>query len=225
MAIGTAQYRNPAGARRAAPSGASGLPSGFTLVEAAVCVVVVALMLVAAMNTLGGVARARQFQIRPQVARGLARQLLTEVLQAQYEDPDKPDNWGVEPDETVGSRIDFDDLDDYDAWAAKPPQAKNGAPMVSYSEWRRAVTVARVEPYGLSVIPGQDTGLRMVTVTVVDATGGTTVLSALRSRHGAGENPPGQETTCVRWAGVELETQGSGRIDWGVVLLNEPRAE
>jgi type II secretory pathway pseudopilin PulG len=194
-------------------------PRGFSIIEAVVSIAVVGLMLAVALSTLGASARMRTVQAKRQDALGLRQHLMGEILQAHFEDPDTPGLMGPEPDENRFTRADFDDVDDYHMWSASPPQGKDGTPLVGYDGWTRRV---RVEP---SSLPGGGPGLLEITVTVIDPKGNTTELSALRSKSADVQLPPPQETTCVTWAGIELQigSDPTKRVISGVHLLN--RAE
>ncbi len=200
---------------------------GFTLVEAVVSVLIVAVMLVAALNTFGGVGRAALVQHGSRSADALRWEMLTEVLQVPYEDFDEPGEWGLEAGESATPRSGFDDVDDYDGWSASPPQSRDGAPLADYRGWTRKVGVINVEPYGLSASGSTDWGLRMIEVTVEDPEGNQTVDRALRSRWGVGEKLPAEEMTCVVWTEVELQigNKAAGRAESAANLANNPSGE
>ena len=206
----------------------TGAPSsrrrGLTLVEAVVSVAIVGVMLTAALYALGGVAKARRVQIDDREGRNLAQQLLSEILQAAYTDPEFPESlgFGLEPDESWHTRADFDDVDDYAFWKASPPQAKDGAALPGYEGWRRA---ARVGPGFAADVPAE--GANLVEVFVVSPKGEMTYLCALKSRYGEADPSVPEETRCVSWAGIELQVGGdvANRVLSGVSLLNRPMAE
>jgi hypothetical protein len=108
-------------------------------------------MLVAALSTVGA-SRFVQHQTY-QAERGwlLAQQLLAEVLQHDYQDPDETVTFGREATESAVTRADFDDVDDYDGWSASPPEGRDGTPLANAAGWTRAVTVQWIDPLN----PGQ----------------------------------------------------------------------
>ena len=116
---------------------------GFTLVEAAVSVLIVGLMLTAALYALGGVGKARAVGLGQGRGMLLAQDLLNEVLRAAYTDPQSPGGWGPEAEENTATRADFDDVDDYLGWSASPPQAKDGTALAGYDGWQRSVAVSQ----------------------------------------------------------------------------------
>jgi len=124
---------------------------GFTLVEAVISTVVVAIMLVAALSTVGA-SRSVQHQVYlADRGRLLAEQLLAEVLQNDYQDPNDAPVFGREATESAATRIDCDDVDDYDGWSASPPEGRDGTPLTNAAGWTRTVTVQWIDPLN----PGQ----------------------------------------------------------------------
>ena len=138
----------------------------FTLVEAVLAMLVVALMLVAALNAVSATKAAElAFTDRTRGAM-LAQALLDEVLSREYEDPDASEPvFGPDAGETT--RASFDDVDDYANWTESPPQNLDGTNMTDLAGWTRSVVVERVDganPSGPAA--GAETGLKRVTVTV-----------------------------------------------------------
>ena len=60
---------------------------GLSLVEAAMSVVLISGLVVVALDTLGSAVRARQIEAGVGCGTALAQQLMTEILQAAYEEP------------------------------------------------------------------------------------------------------------------------------------------
>jgi MSHA pilin protein MshD len=218
--------------------------TGLTLVESVISVVIVSVMLVAALSTLGSAAHARQRQHRQSQGAPLAHQLMAEILQLPYEEPsdgtqtmddgeggvvvlapsDPPDTptFGRESSESGGARNDWDDVDDYHGWSASPPETKDAIELTAYTGWTREVSVKLVNPTMPGVISVLDLGLKHITVTVTDPEGRKTSLSALRSRVGAYEYAPSEETTSMTGVMVELRLN-SDEPPWvsGTVGLNQ----
>ena len=153
----------------------------FTLVEATLSTIIVGVMIVAALSTVGAT-RLGEYKAG-QSCRGLplAQDLLAEILQQAYEDPNTPVLFGPEAGEATSHRADFDDVDDYHNWSASPPQRKNGAPMNDLAGWERHVEVVWVNPDELSQTVGSDQNVKRITVTVTynDMTVGS--VSAFRT--------------------------------------------
>ena len=139
---------------------------GLSMVEATISVVIVGGMLVAALGTVGAVARVQQRVTNSGRGFPLAQQLMSEIMQLSYEEPEDTPAFGRELAEGAASRADFDDIDDYYDWSASPPQEKDGTALPDLDGWNRSVTVERVDPLDLSGVSASETGVKRVTVTV-----------------------------------------------------------
>jgi prepilin-type N-terminal cleavage/methylation domain-containing protein len=103
----------------------------------------------------------------------LAKQMMEEIQSKAYEDPNQtPVLFGLEPGENA-SRINFDDIDDYNGWDKNPPQYPDGTSMdgnegrPDYRNFRRQVIVENVDDsdYSLTRDNGA-TSSKRITVTV-----------------------------------------------------------
>jgi len=194
-------------ARRSASSGRRGV----TLVEAAISAALIGVMLVATMNAVGGVFRTRLAARQHLHGEALARELMAEILQASYQDPQGGTNFGPESGETGATRANFDDVDDYDGFSESALQDKTGNAVANCTGWSRQVSIARVEPAAPLTSVLSETGLKLITVVAVAPTGAQTTLQALRSGAGALEYRPPMDQTYV--TGVRGEVQlGSGGL-------------
>ena len=220
--------------------------SAFSLVESIASILIIGLTLTAALNTIGGVARARKVQTELHEGRTLALQLMTEIMQARYEETASLRQttlergasttlvnaavtplFGPENSETNSNRWAFDDVDDYHNWVSSPPEEKDGLPLTGKDGWTRAVMIENVpidDPAGSAV--GTDTGLKRITITVTDDRGRVTTLVGLRSRFGAYEERLAADTNMVDWVGVKLEIGGRSNqtMTASTCLLNGPKA-
>lgn len=208
--------------RRSAPCPFAGR-RGATLVESVVSILIVGAVLVTATQLTGAVARTRRNLTDQSCGPQLAKQLMTEIQQASYQEPVDTAIFGPEAGENTGTRSAFDDVDDYHNYSESPPKAKDGASLTEYGGWSRQVAVEYVNPTSLSSA-GSDLGLKRITVTVTDSKTAQFRLVALRTRHGVGEQRPPVETTYVNWIGVTLRTgTGVAPIRTGVNMVNQPR--
>ena len=144
----------------------SSLRPGFSMVEVVVSSLLVGLVLVGAMRSLGAMVRGRVSLGNADRAALLAVDLLSEILENEYEDPDEVPIFGAEASETGGTRADFDDVDDFHAWDATPPEDRGGTPIANLSNWRRRVIVEYVDPNDLTLTVGSDQGVKRITVEV-----------------------------------------------------------
>lgn len=197
---------------------------GSSLVEVSVCTLIVGVMLVPALNSVGAVLRSRNAATLHDGS-GLSQQLLTEVLQAAYEDPESPAGAiGTDAGENTTTRADWDDVDDYHGWSQSPPTDKSGTAISYYTGWTRSVTVNWVDPNNLSTVVGSDQGLKKITVTAVDSSGRATEAVALRSNVGAMEQATSNSCpiTYVTWADCRLQigANSGSEAAGGIALPN-----
>lgn len=153
---------------------------GLTLIEGAVCTVIVGVMLAAALNAS---ATARNRQQRNQdrsTGLWLAQSLMAEVMEQPY--VDVGGLLGLELGESQAQRITLNDLDDYNGLKEEPPRTEDGTAMSGYTGWSRHVSVEDVQVASPRNTAGSETGLKRVTVTIKK--GGVVVaqLRALRAK-------------------------------------------
>lgn len=154
---------------------------GLSLVEVTISTMLVAVVVVGAMNCLGGVIRSRLTTGNSGRGRQLAQQLMTEILNTPYQDEGPSPVFGRESGESGGDRVDFDDVDDYHTWSAAPPEDRNGNPIVNTAGWQRDVTVELVVPANPALPAGTDLGVKRITVTIQRQGKVVTRTVALRS--------------------------------------------
>jgi hypothetical protein len=155
----------------------------YSLVEVAVSTVVVGVMLVAALQATT-VAKIGLQHVSDQTGGVmLAQDLMAEILQTAYADPDYGvDSFGLNATAAgTGDRTLFNDVDDYDGWSATPPQRRNGSTIPDLDEYGRSVSVDWVEPASPNVPVGYHTGLKRIVVTVTRKKKEVATLTALRS--------------------------------------------
>jgi MSHA pilin protein MshD len=140
----------------------------LTLLEVVVATLIVGVMAVVALNALGAVTRSSQSFGNRAVALGLAEDLMAEIMQVAYSDPDQDPVFGREASESASPRTQFDDVDDYQNWNHEPPQDRNGAPLADRTEWRRRVTVENVSATNPTQVVSNniDTGVKRIHVFV-----------------------------------------------------------
>lgn len=149
-----------------ASCGARHSSAAFTMVEAVLSTIIVAVMFVAALNT---VSASRWTQYRAsQISRGqlLARLLSTEILRQSYEDPDGTPVFGRETNESASPRTSWDDVDDYEGLSETPPVARDGTAVANSTGWKWTVKVEWVDPADPSVVKTAESSAKRITVTV-----------------------------------------------------------
>lgn len=157
---------------------------GLGLLEVVVAAALVAIILVGALKCLGHVYAARSGMSDVALAKHLANQLMTEILNDQYIDGGPTPLFGPEASEppvAVGPRASYDDVDDYHLWSRTPPEDRSGAALPNLNGWQRDVAVEWVEPSDPSTVATTDKGAKRITVTVRRDGNILTQLVALRS--------------------------------------------
>ncbi len=193
--------------------------SAFSLTETVLSMGLVSGLLVVALSTVGNTTVGRQ-QISAS-GRGhlLAQDLMAEILQQEYEDPDGTAIFGVDAvDEDIDPRTEFDDVDDYHGWDRSPLEYKDGTPFADLDAWRRAVTVEYVNPSNLDVVELTDQGVKRISVTVSYNDKVEAALVAIRT---VGLPPP-DDTLTVLFVAIDaasLTSQETARVtlieSWG----------
>jgi hypothetical protein len=139
----------------------------FTLAEAIVGTVIVAIVIVTAMNAAGSVRRTEMSAANRAFGVRLAEELIEEIERTSYMDPaTKIDDISLDAGEAHTNRRTLDDVDDFHGLRDEPPTDTNGAAIVKASGWSRMVEVAWTradDPMADAVTSG---GRKRITVTV-----------------------------------------------------------
>lgn len=155
---------------------------GFTLVEAAIATALVGGLLAAALHVVGVLGATRRWQSDRVLAHHLALSLLHEIVAQPY--GEDADGAGLGPgsvEAAAGTRLLFDDVDDYDGLSESPPATKAGVALGGYSGWTRSADVHFVRSNNPSQINGSETGLKRITVVVSRGGRELARLTALRA--------------------------------------------
>ena len=195
---------------------------GMTLIEATVSIVIVGVMMVAALSTMGSAARAGRIHQARCIGSNLARDLMAEILQASYCDPNQPPVFGPESSEGTASRAGWDDVDDYRDWSASPPQTRGGTTLSWAAGWTRKSTVELVRLSDPTRTTSSDEGLKRVTVTVIGPQAQTFTLQALRGSASVYDQEPRVQTTYVSRVGIDLQIgpSSASRVATGTDVVN-----
>jgi type II secretory pathway pseudopilin PulG len=138
----------------------------FTIAEAVISTVIVALMFVAALNTVGASKLTQRQAALSSQGRLFADLLLSEIRQQNYKDPGGAPVFGCEPGESMATRADFDDVDDYNGWTASPPTAKDGTVLANSTGWKQAVTVEWIDRLNPAQVLTSESNAKRITVTL-----------------------------------------------------------
>lgn len=140
--------------------------NGLSLIEVVASTLIVGMMTVASLNSLGAATRSSDAIGNRAVAAGLADELLSEILQSPYSDPNQTAVFGRESGEPSGPRSAFDDLDDFNGWNESPPQYRDGSVIPNRTNWRQKVTITRVIADTPNQSTGSDQGVKQIRVTI-----------------------------------------------------------
>ncbi|MBN1347653.1 MAG: type II secretion system protein [Phycisphaerae bacterium] len=158
----------------------------MSLIEVTVSVAIVGVMMVAALTTLHGTTTARRVDADRQVARTLVELLMAEIMSKEYQEPNTVTaSLGREDGEAAGGpRKQYDDVDDYNGWAATELRWEDGLQIPNREGWRRTVEVVCVSPADFTcVLPaGWDFGVKRITVKVYYNDNEMASLVCLRGR-------------------------------------------
>jgi hypothetical protein len=196
---------------------------GGSLAETIVCLAIVGLLMVPAMDLLGSVARSSAIDAHAEQLTSLSCDLLAEVLQASFADPEEPTRApGVDTGEDASSRATFDDLDDYAGWTENPPRDRDGNALPGLNGYRRTVSVTFASAANPNANSSSATDLKRVTVVSADAFGTQAAVSCLRYRYGPWSVEPGREAAFVRSATVQVRLGADGSVlRSGTAVLNQ----
>lgn len=196
---------------------------GLTLVEVVISTILVSFLMVTALRTTANVFQTWTVTAEQSEGQFLAQQLMSEILQQSYQDPEDPGSTlGVNTGETSGDRSTFDDVDDYKDYTASPPKDRTNTVLSEYTGWTETVYIKKVSN-GNPTFEVNDNfneqRLKKITVTVTSPAGKTTTLIALRSMDGAMEQARSVDQTPVSWIGVEFQASGQ-TLQTGIQLQN-----
>lgn len=140
--------------------------SAFSLLEVSISAVITAVLLVAAMRTLGASLRSGLETSDRSRADLLAQDMMVEILSMAYVEPTEIVAFGPEASETGGTRALFDDVDDFHNWDESPPTYPDGTVIPNFTAWRRTVVVQDVMVSDLTQLASPAEGVKRITVDV-----------------------------------------------------------
>ena len=143
--------------------------SGFSLVESVISTLIVGLLLVTASRSVSTSVITQTKTADMVKASVLADSLLSEVLSLSYMEPGLSTSAITrESGESGGSKVGYDDVDDFDGWKEKPPQYRDGSSMANLSSWQRSVTVQwiTISNAGVVAVSGSETNIKRIEVVV-----------------------------------------------------------
>ena len=189
-------------------------PRAFTIVEAIVSSVVMAVMLVTSVRAITSISKSRGSLLVERQATLLCKDLMTEIMQCYYTLPTGSVD-GI-------SRASWITISDYNGFSELPPSTISGTPITGYDGWTRTVLVELVNPAapnGSAVVT--DMGLKRITVTVTNPKGRSASLVALRSSVGFYERKPTTQMSMTSQIKITLDGGGTAKSSAAVDLNNQ----
>jgi len=146
----------------------SSFQPGLSYVEVLLAAVILSVLIAAATQLFGNLARSQTIITDQDGAEFLALEMTREITRRYYADPDLNRVMGVEFDEIGPDRGLWDDLDDYHNWNCCPPVDRWNTPYKNLAHLTRSVDVQYVAANDFTQIVVDDQGFRAVTITVSD---------------------------------------------------------
>lgn len=194
--------------------------TGVTLAEVLVSTLIVGFLMVAALNSVGSIFKARTVTSNRNNAYLLAEDLMSEIEQTPYDDPEGGTGIGIDGGETASDRATFDDVDDFDGWSQSPPKNRDGTTITGTTGWTRTVTVEYVDTANPGTSTITDFGLKRVTVTVTGPNSQTVTLTALRSNAGMNELKSPLDRTYITHGNAKLKLGNGNHRQSGAAVSN-----
>jgi len=192
------------------------------MIEVVVASLLSGVVIVGALNVMGGAIKTRTVMATFSEGPLLANELLAEVMSQSYEDPESPGTgvlFGVGVESGESSRSTFDDVDDYWNYSESPPLDSNDMPMAQYTNWTRAVSWTYANRSN-GIFTFMPSGLTKITVTVTSPDGTVTKRCGFRWKEGTLEQTPPLSTELITWVGAELQIGALGVARAGTNLVN-----
>ena len=140
---------------------------GISMMEVAVGTLLVGGVLATTIELIGPTVRSTVLAGDRQLARTLADELLDEIANMPFGEPDGDTGViGRDAGETPSKRSNFDDLDDYDGWI-RHPQQRDGTALAGFDgSWQCSVEVRHVVLFSPQTTSASLTNAKRVTVRV-----------------------------------------------------------
>ena len=139
---------------------------GFTYSEVMVSVVIISVLLIAGVRLFGGLGRGMQSNLDTDAAETLTLEMIHEIMDKHYSEPVDAAVFGRESGEGAGSRLTYDDVDDFNGWSMSPPIDRTGDSRSRYDGLTRSVAVEYVESDDFGQTSTDDEGFKKVTVKI-----------------------------------------------------------
>ncbi|MBX3385785.1 MAG: type II secretion system protein [Phycisphaeraceae bacterium] len=196
----------------------------FTLIEAAVSTVIVAVMIVAALQAVGSAAEARRRSADLRTADDLIEWTLAEIASVYFEQPLSTGNapWGPDPGEKSQPR-DYNDIDDYHGLTMSPPIDRGGQIVSAFAGWKCDIVVLPVRAATDGWVDANAAApLRLVEVTVRSSRGVEKLGRLLLSRQGTRPFDPNRSGNHIGAMNLTFRPSPTRSHAIAAPLLNAP---
>jgi hypothetical protein len=139
---------------------------GFSIVEGVLSTLLVSIVLAVGLRAAAYSSVTQYKTAQRATALQLGQSLLADITALPYEDPNVAPLFGREAGESSSSKVNYDDIDDFNGWVESPPQERDGSAMTGLPGWQRSVVVHRVNPSNLNTVVVAESGAKRVTVSV-----------------------------------------------------------
>jgi type II secretory pathway pseudopilin PulG len=160
------------------------LRRGISLVEVTISMVIVSITSLSVIQMFGVSAKTRALSSDRVRGLHLASDLLSEIASQHWADPAGGiTSFGAAVHEYDGTtRLNYNDIDDYDGWKQSPPLLPDGTPVPGFDGWTRSVKVEfAVRSENAVVTSGTFERGKLITVTVERGGRHIAELSSFRS--------------------------------------------
>ena len=153
--------RNPKpGTRNPEPAPRNAKRPAFTLIETALATIIVGVGVLAIVSAQQAYHIKNDWSLKTGTAQQLAKEIQERLVGLPHHDPNVSNSYGLDPGETAGNLVDYDDLDDFagpvsagygDGLEFSPPIAADGTPIPELDQWTQRIEVVKVFPDHISM--------------------------------------------------------------------------
>lgn len=195
--------------------------SGFTLLETTVATVLVAITLVASLNSLAFVLKTTSHEAHFERATHIAQVLIAEVSSQPFADTvNSTASIGLETDEIGFPRVLWDDCDDYHGWSTTSITDRDGNALARANDWSAAISVSYAMPSSPAATSAAVSPLKKIQLLLTAPSGQNFVFETLRAQAGVLHAPQAVGSSILSSVDVQLQASGKS-LSLGTRLQNQ----